>query len=441
MGKVLRVAIVGAGPSAVFTAAELGKRREDLAVDILDRLPTPFGLVRYGVAPDHHKIKAVSGSMAKTFADPRIAFFGNITVGTDPSFEELREAYDCVVVATGAQRAHSMGIPGEDLAGNYAAADLVAWYNGHPVTGIPYATTADSVAVIGAGNVSLDIARILLKGGSGLDDTDVPDGVRETLESRPVRDVHIIARRGAADVKFSQAELLEFDKLDGIDPIVAHNDVPEIEDADRAVAHRLEIFRRWSTQPRDPAAKRLRFHFRRSPVQVLGNSEVRGLCLRHNPANPADQSVEPPDVTTTLTVQAVIRSIGYHGEPLAGLPFDTQRGVVPHTAGRVAPGVYVTGWIKRGPSGVIGSNKACAIETATSLLTDLDGVSAPTTSARRDALIDRLLTHPDRRRRAVSWNGWSGIDAAEMALGQAHGRTRTKITDLNRLLDIAADAS
>lgn len=434
---MLRVAIIGAGPSAVFTAAELAKRRTDVSIDILDRLPTPFGLVRYGVAPDHHKIKSVSGSMAKTFADPRVAFFGNVSVANNPSFRELREAYDCVVVATGAQRAHSMGIPGEDLPGNYSAADLVAWYNGHPAAGTPYTTTADSVAVIGAGNVSLDIARILLKGGSGLDDTDVPDHIRESLKRHPVREVHIIARRSAAHVKFSLAELLELGKLDSVDPVVAGDALPEIDGSDRTVAKRMEIFRAWSTRTGNSAAKRLRFHFLRAPVEVLGDDSVHGLVLRHMRDDPSNGL---SGITTTLPVQAVIRSIGYCGEPLAGLPFDTDRKVVPHHAGRVAPGVYVVGWIKRGPSGVIGSNKACAIETVTSLLADFHGRSSSTSPARRDGLINRLLTHPDRRCRAVSWRGWSGIDAAEISLGEAHGRARTKISDLNRLLEIAAEA-
>jgi ferredoxin--NADP+ reductase len=441
---VPHVAIIGAGPSGIFAAAALLKRPE-LSVDVFDRLPTPFGLVRYGVAPDHVKIKSVTAALAKVFADPRARFLGNVTLGTDLTVENLRETYDSVLVATGAPHARRLGVPGEDLPGNYAAADLVSWYNGHPYTGTAYTTAADAVAVIGAGNVSIDIARVLLKAGAGLTDSDAPDSVLTALDRHPVREVHVVARRGAADVKFSPAELLELEKLADVDLVV---DPAELDlsaaatgryDTDRTVATRVEIFRRWTARPRRTGAKELRFRFGRSPVAVLGESRVTGLRLQLNAIGP-DGSIAGSSGTEDLPVQAVVRSIGYSGDPLSGLPFDHDRGLIPNTDGRIGPGFYATGWIKRGPSGLIGSNKACAIQTVSGLLADLDAADGLGTASAlaRAQLITRLGSRPEPHRRLVTWEGWTDIDAAEIALGVARGRARTKITDPRRLVDIGA---
>jgi ferredoxin--NADP+ reductase len=443
---VPHVAIIGAGPSGIFAAAALLARPE-LSVDVFDRLPTPFGLVRYGVAPDHTKIKSVTAALAKVFADPRARFFGNVTLGTDLTVEDLCGTYDGVLVATGTPHARRLEIPGENLAGNYAAGDLVSWYNGHPYAGTPYTTAADAIAVIGAGNVSLDIARVLLKAGAGLTATDAPDSVLTALDRHPVREVHVVARRGAADVKFSPAELLELEKMTDVDLVVDPADVdlaaaitPRY-DTDRTVATRVEIFRRWTTRTHRKGVKQLRFRFMRSPVAVLGEDHVTGLRLQLNAGGP-DGSIIGATGTEDLPVQAVVRSIGYSGDPLFGLPFDRDRGLIPNVDGRIGPGIYATGWIKRGPSGVIGSNKACAIQTVSALLADFDA-AAPDTSSTANALartdlIARLGAHPEPHRRLVTWEGWSDIDAAEIALGAACGRARTKITDPRRLVDIGA---
>jgi ferredoxin--NADP+ reductase len=428
-----RVAIIGAGPSGLFAAAELLKQ-PDVLVDVVDALPTPFGLVRYGVAPDHPKIKTVTATLAKVFADPRATFLGNVDYGTHLTLADLRRLYDAVVFATGAPLARSLGIPGEDLAGSYAAADLVSWYNGHPDAGCAFSTSAASIAIIGAGNVSLDIARILLKGGRGLSGTDIPGHVSDMLDRSRMTDIRIIARRGVADVRFSPAVLLELERLDYTDLIVDSRDVILRQDQaryaeDRAVAQRVDIFRRWAGHAGHAAPRRLSFMFHRSPIEIGGSTRVESLRLRMNG--------HPPETARTeeLNVQAVVRSIGYLGRQLAGIAFDPASGTVPNDGGRVVPGVYVTGWIKRGSSGVIGSNKACAAETVRNLLADLGNAPRQV----RDGAGDALAALLERRgRRVVTWRGWTKIDAAEVALGREHGRTRTKICDPPRLVEIAA---
>lgn len=429
-----RVAVIGAGPSGLFAAAEL-LRQPDARVDVVDALPTPFGLVRYGVAPDHPKIKSVTATLSRVFADPRARFLGNVEYGTHMTLADLRRLYDAVVFATGAPLARRLGIPGEDLAGSYTAADLVPWYNGHPDVGRAFTTPATSVAIIGAGNVSLDIARILLKGGRGLSGTDIPDDVTAVLDRPRITDIRIIARRGVADVKFSPAELLELERLDqtslivdGRDVVLSRQDQTRYAE-ERAVAQRVNIFRRWAAQARHAAPRRLSFVFHRSPIEIGGSRRVESLRLRrtdHRPGTPE---------TEELPVQAVVRSIGYLGRELAGIAFDPASGTVPNEHGRVMPGLYVTGWIKRGPTGVIGANKACAAETVRTLLADLG--TAPRRV--RDDADDALAALLERRGcRVVTWRGWTRIDAAEVALGAEHGRTRMKIRDRPRLLEIAA---
>jgi ferredoxin/flavodoxin---NADP+ reductase len=433
------VAVIGAGPSGIFATAELLKR-SDMYVDVFDRLPTPFGLVRYGVAPDHLKIKSVTAALAKVLGDPRVHFHGNVEYGTDLYAHDLHGRYDAVLFATGAPLARRLGVPGEELPGNYAAADLVSWYNGHPDAGRAFDTPATAVAVIGAGNVSLDVARILLKGGTGLSATDVPDEVLAALDRNQVADVHVIVRRTAADVKFSPAELLELENLDDLDIVVDSadlaNDGQQRHEDDRTVAQRAGIFRRWAQRGRRGATKRLFFRFLRSPVAINGSGRVGSVRLQLNTLD-ADGRLNGSRGTEELPVQAVICSIGYFGQPLQGIAFDAKRGLVPNIRGRVAPGVYVTGWIKRGPSGIIGSNKACAIETVEQMLAELAETRPQTDSPR--AAVATLL----RRRgcHAVDWSGWTDIDAAEIALGRRHGRARTKITDRRRLVEIGATAA
>ncbi|RBM21717.1 NADP oxidoreductase [Prauserella sp. PE36] len=406
-----RIAVVGAGPSGVFTAAAL-LDRPDVLVDVYDRSPTPFGLVRYGVAPDHLKIKSVTRVLSRTLSDPRVRFLGNVEIGKDVRLDTLRGRYAAVVVAVGAPGTRRLAIPGEDLPGHVPAGDLVDWYNGRP--GARYRPAERRrVAVIGAGNVALDIARILLRGGRGLSHTDVPEHVLRDLDARPTHEVHMLVRRGPADTRFTPAELAEFESLPDldlrVDPAVLPTDDPGPSVADRALAARLAIFRRWSCAPRG-AGRSLTIRFHSPPAAFRGAGRVEAVALPG---------------PTLLPVDLAVSAIGFRGRPLPGLPFDDATATVPHEKGRVAPGLYVTGWIKRGPTGVIGANKACAQETAETLLADVppddndDHDPAPTTGLR-----------------VVTWPGWLGIDRAETALGATHGRNRTTIHELDRLVRI-----
>lgn len=419
----MHLAVVGSGPSGLFAAKE-ALRDPAVAVDVLERLPTPFGLVRYGVAPDHHRVRSVTGTLGAVFDDPRARFLGNVTVGRDVSPADLRRAYDAVVVATGAPHARRLGVPGEDLPGSYAAGDLVSWYNGHPEAGNPFGVAAREVAVIGAGNVALDIARVLLKAGAGLADTDVPDAVRAALDERPVERVHIVARRGLSDVRFSLPELLELDRLPGVEPVVDPTALPAEPSPDRVTEARNAVFRTWAAPGR---AGRLRLHVHRRPVAVLGEDRVTGLRL-----------AGPDGAQAELGVHAVVRAVGYHAEALPGLPFDADRGLVPHEDGRADRGLYVTGWLKRGPSGVIGANKACALQTVRTLVADAAAGRLDTPEpGLRERLVAGLADRADRLRRPVGWAGWTAIDRAEIALGTRGGRARTKITELRELLELA----
>ncbi|WP_160148821.1 FAD-dependent oxidoreductase [Amycolatopsis alkalitolerans] len=412
------IAVAGAGPSGIFATAALLKR-DDVRVDVFDRSPTPFGLVRYGVAPDHLKIKSVARTLHRTMSDPRVTFRGNVTLGRDLALDELQREYAAVVLATGAPRARRLDIPGEDLPGHISASTLVDWYNGRPA--VRKGQNAERVVVIGAGNVALDIARVLLRGRRGLAHTDVTDTVLQALDRNPVRDLRVLVRRGVAGTKFTPAELLELDKLPDLDIAVDPGELTLTADdrrryeTDRAVAARVEVFRRWSTRPRTGARRRLTFRFRQEPEALTGADRVEAVLLRGGECVPAD---------------LVVSAIGYRGAPLDGAPFDEALGRIPHVRGRVRPGLYTTGWAKRGPSGVIGTNKACAIETVKTLLADLgaDG---------RTPDIDAVLAAKGVR--VVTWPGWLAIDEAEIVLGARNDRTRTKIDDLARLVEIGAE--
>lgn len=429
---MIRVAIVGSGPSGLFSAAELLKRRGDAAVDVFDRLPTPFGLVRYGVAPDHLKIKSVAAVLARVFDDPRAQFFGNVDLGADIGLAELRQAYDAVILAVGASRSRLLGIPGEELAGSFSASDLVPWYNGHPYARDPRLANAGAVALVGAGNVTLDLARMFLKAGSMLAGTDVPDAVGRALDATGVRTVHIVIRRGPADVKFSLSELMELEGLEDTD-LVLRNAGPL--DGEATDDTRSALFRKWDRAAAGHAGRRIVFHFWRRPSRILGTDRVEGIRLRGTGGIAAG-----PQHQEDLEVQAVVGSIGYYTAcPDESIPFDEELGRVVHAGGRVADGLYVAGWSKRGPTGVIGTNKACAIETVSRALEDLAGRrESAVDPARRVGLVSARLAHQDSRRRAVTWEGWRRIDQAEVALGARYGRGRTKITDPDLMIEIGS---
>lgn len=422
---MLSVAVVGSGPSGVYTAEALLKARPGaVKVDIYDRLPAPYGLVRYGVAPDHLKIKSVARALQKTFEHPDVRFVGDVEVGVAPTVEELRAAYDVVVYAYGAAHDRRLGIPGEDLHGSFSAVEFVAWYSGHPDAEIDrYTLDARSVVVVGAGNVAIDVARILAKPVDVLRSTDLPDQVLDVLEASAVTDVHLVARRGPAQAKFTTKELREMGEIDGCD-VLLDPAVMELDPASEAeaaahkeVARNVEVMREFSARTPTGAGRRLHFHFWASPTSVLGADRVEAVRCDRTTLSEAGGAV-PTGESYDIPAQMVLRSVGYRGAAIAGVPLDERAGVIPNTGGRVlrdgavSPGEYAVGWIKRGPTGVIGTNRSDAAETVAAILEDWpDGTKDP-------------VTLPVE---AVTWPGWQAIDAAEAAAGAAQGRDRVKL--------------
>jgi ferredoxin/flavodoxin---NADP+ reductase len=430
----LRVAVVGSGPAGIYAAAAL-TAHEDAAVDVIDRLPTPFGLVRYGVAPDHEKMKSVAVALRKVMERERVRFLGNIELGADISIADLHRHYDAVVVANGAAVDRRLGIGGEALPGSFSATEFVSWYSGHPDSALDkFTLTAGTVIVIGVGNVAIDVARVLLKTAGELRTTDIPDHVLAVLSHSQVRDVMIVGRRGPAYAKFTTKELRELGELASADVIVqpaelALDEAGEAELANNPVARRnLEVLRAWSERAPQGRPRRLHLRFGLRPAAICGDACVTGMQFTHG----TGQSVHVPG-------DMVLRSVGYRGVPIPGLPFDDERGIVPNAAGRVlrdgavVPGEYVAGWIKRGPSGIIGTNKHDAAETVRCLLEDAPAL--PRRPVRDpDEIVDVLH---QRGVRAVSWEGWEAIEALEIAAGKRRGARQVKVADRELLLAAA----
>jgi len=433
--RALRVAVVGAGPAGIYAADALtAQHAVPTEVDVLDRLPTPFGLVRYGVAPDHPKIRSVARTLQAVLERDPVRFLGGVALGRDVSVDELRARYDAVIYSFGAATDRRLGIPGEDLPGSVPATEFVAWYCGHPDAPLADVTVGTtSVAVIGVGNVAVDVARLLVRPAADLHDTDVPHEVLEALSVSQVTDVHVFGRRGPAQASWTTKELRELGELTGVDVLV---DPAELElDAESAALvaaspaqrRNLEVLRRLADRPLTGAHRRLHLRFFRRPVAVIGTERVTGLRVERTRLDP-DGGVVGTGETADVPVQLVLRSVGYLGAPLPGVPFDERRGVVPSEGGRVlrdgvvSAGEYVTGWVRRGPTGVIGTNKGDAHETAAALLAD--ATTLPWVAAERDALPTLLAR---RGVRVVSLADWERIEAAEEALGASLGRTRVKL--------------
>jgi ferredoxin--NADP+ reductase len=451
--RPLRAAVIGSGPAGVYAAEALLRADPpiDVQVDVIDALPTPFGLVRYGVAPDHFKIKSVARTLTKIMEDPRVRFIGNVAYGDDLTLDDVRAHYDAAVFATGSPHDRRLGVPGEDLPGSHAAADFVAWYSGHPQYAPGFPLGASSVAVIGAGNVALDVARVLALGSDGLAHTDVPDAALAALADHPVDDVHIIARRGPAQAKFTLVELREMAELPGTD-VVVHADELEVDAAgEEAMAARrptrsmVELFRTWAERPLTGAPRRVHFRFLHRPVEIVGPDEVTAVRLERSHLDGTGNAVGTGEVET-LPAQMAIRSIGYRGSPLPGLPFDDDAATVPNDAGRVLgkdgaplPGLYAAGWIKRGPTGVIGTNRSDATETVRSLLADAEAGNVPSApEPAPDAVLATLRRHGTRY---VTWDGWRRIDEYERELGEILGRDRAKTPDLAAMLTAIGNAA
>lgn len=451
----LRVAIVGSGPAGIYAGNILANTVTaaggSVEIDLFESLPAPYGLIRYGVAPDHPRIKGIVNSLHEMLsavpeqadgsdAAPRrtIRFIGNVEVGRDIALEELHERYDAVILATGAIRDAALDVPGIDLPGSYGAADFVAWFDGHPDVPRTWPLTASEVAVIGNGNVALDIARILAKHPEDLRVTEVADNVLEGLEASQVTDVHVFGRRGPLDVKFTPIELRELGEVPGVDIVLADED---FEALDAAVAgnNQLKVIRRifetWRSrepeaeQTHGERARRLHLHFFHSPVAVVGEESVEAVRFERT-APAEDGVVRGTGEQREIPVQAVYRAVGYYGTPVVGAPFDEARGVVPNVAGRVtdasgahARGLYATGWIKRGPVGLIGHTKSDAMETVENLVADAQAglLAAPVENA------DVLELLEERAVPFTTWDGWLALDAHERALGAAHTHTRERV--------------
>ncbi len=452
----LRVAVFGAGPAGFYVAEHL-LRHADLVVDVdmFDRLPTPYGLVRAGVAPDHQKIKAVTAAFDKVAAHPRFRFFGGVELGKDLSVTDLRAHYHQIVYTTGAQTDRRMGIPGEDLPGSHPATEFVAWYNGHPdYRDCQFDLSQERVAVVGVGNVAVDVARILCRTPEELARTDIADHALEALRHSRVREVSLLGRRGAAQAAFTNPELKELGELPDADIVVRPEEV-ELDlvsrealeqSGDRASVKKVEILQSYAQRP--PAGKRRRLvvRFLVSPVAVLDNGAggVGGIRLVRNrlvaSATGAVQA-QPTDHVEELPAGLVFRSVGYRGVPLPGVPFDDKWGVVLNEKGRVLdpdskhplPGEYTAGWIKRGPTGVIGTNKPDAAETVAAMLDDAAAGHCPAPAEPDPAAVDRLVRQ--RQPHVVDWSDWLRLNALEIERGRTHGRPRVKFTRVDEMLD------
>jgi ferredoxin/flavodoxin---NADP+ reductase len=452
--RVLRVAVVGAGPSGFYATESLLKQRPEAVVDLFDRLPAPFGLVRYGVAPDHQKIKSVTKVYERILAEPRVRFRGNVEVGRDLTAADLRRHYHATVFTYGAALDRQLGVPGEDLDGSMSATDFVAWYNGHPdFADLNPRLDGHTALVVGVGNVAVDVTRILAKTPAELAVSDIADPALEALARSGVRDVVVVGRRGPAEAKWSTKELRDLGELEDADLVIDPADLA-ISDASRAaiandtVARRnLEVLEELAARPLRGLNRRIHLRFLLSPIAIepdASGTRVGAVVLERNRLEArADGSLSAvgTGVTERLDAQLVFRSVGYRGQAMPDLPFDERWAVVPNDRGRVltardgepVPGWYVAGWIKRGPTGVIGTNKACAVETVATLLGDALPEIAPADA--EPAAVDTLLA--GRGVRVVDADGWRRIDAAETTAGAPVGRPRVKLVTRDALLECA----
>ncbi|TFV63305.1 UNVERIFIED_ORG: NADP oxidoreductase [Bacillus sp. AZ43] len=442
----LRIAVVGAGPAGIYAADAL--TRQDavpVAVDLVDRLPTPFGLVRHGIAPDHPKMRAIRDTLHRFLDHPLVRFVGNVDVGVDIPLDDLRRHVDAVIYTYGASLDRRLGIDGEDLPGSLAATELVAWYTGHPDADRKRVEAAlagvRSVVVIGVGNVALDVARVLSRAPEELEPTDMPQHVLDVLAAAPVEEVTVLGRRGPAQATFTTQELRELDELAAATVLVDPADLeldPGSEEraaADRNVSRNLAVLRGWTEHADTDGRVRLRLRFFRRPVRLLGTDRVTGVEVERTAVDGDGRAMGTGELEV-IPADLVVRSVGYLGTPLPGLPVDERSGTVPHEAGRVlrggrpSPGEYVAGWIKRGPSGVVGHNKHDARETVAALLDDV----ATGVLRTRGPVGDLVAELQQRGLEPVLLEDWRAIDAAEAALGATRGRARTTLHEREALL-------
>ena len=451
----LRVAIVGSGPAGFYAAEELLKSEApQVAVDLFDRLPTPYGLVRGGVAPDHQKIKSVIKLYQRTAARPGFRFFGNVQFGKEISLEEMLGAYHQLLFTTGAEHDRRMGIPGEDLAGSFPATVFVGWYNGHPdYRHYTFDLSGEQVAVIGNGNVAMDVIRILAKPIAELEKTDIADYALETLKTSNIREIHMLGRRGPAQAAFTNPEIRELTSIEGCDLVVSPADL-ELDEVnqeflagvkDPTYKRNVEILKAQIPKGSGSQPKKIHARFFTSPLEVLGTDRVEGLRLETNRLVKDEKGAfraQGTGETEEISIQLLFRSIGYKGHPLEGLPFDERSGIVPNADGRVLdpasgrpiPRLYVAGWIKRGPNGVIGTNKPDAIGTVKLMREDLAALDALEGFQPDSEAIIRILEAKNLR--YVTFPDWQKIDAIEVEKGKPSGRPRVKFAAVEDMLAV-----
>ena len=436
----LRLAIVGAGPAGIYAADLLIKselRDFEVSIDLFDLLPAPYGLVRYGVAPDHPRIKGIIRALYEVLDRGDIRFFGNVEFGKDIKLEDLKRHYNAVIFATGAIRDAALNIPGIDLDGSYGAADFVNWYDAHPDVARTWPLNAKEIAVIGNGNVALDVARVLAKPADQMLSTDIPHHVYEGLKNSPVTDVHVFGRRGPAQVKFSPLELREAVHIEGVDTIVYDEDFVYDEGSNaqidsnnqtRVMVKTLEDLR---GRELTGAPRRLHLHVFSQPAEIIGeNGKVAAFKVERTELD-GTGNVRPTGEFREIPVQALYRAVGYFGSPLAEVPFDAKAGVIPNDGGRIlvdgqaSPGLYATGWIKRGPIGLIGHTKSDALETIGNLIADKSTWWQPAQPS-EDSIVEFL---DGKGVEFVTWADWLRIDHEETRLGALEGRERVKLFD------------
>ncbi|WP_147106109.1 FAD-dependent oxidoreductase [Nesterenkonia populi] len=458
-----RVAVIGAGPAGVYASDILqrSEQGENIAIDLFDRYPAPFGLIRYGVAPDHPRIKGIIKALHKVMERGGIRFIGNVDYGRDVTLEELKKHYDAVIFATGAIDDAALNIPGIDLEGSYGAADFVSWYDGHPDYPREWPLEAEQVAVLGNGNVALDVARVVSKHADDLLETEIPDNVYEGLKASPVKDVHVFGRRGPAQVKFTPLELRELSHSKDVDIVLYEEDFEFDEASDESIKTNNQVktmvntLANWLVEQEErteEASRKLHLHFLHQPVEIIegrnedgsGTGKVAGIRFERMEldgnarAKSTGEYVEYP-------VQAVYRAVGYFGSPLADVPFDSEKGVIPNDGGRVldetgsqVEGIYATGWIKRGPVGLIGHTKGDALETINNLLEDFPNLPG---AEQRDSDVVELLE--SRSVQTTSWEGWLSLDEHERKLGETftlpggEARERIKVVEREEMVSVS----
>jgi len=445
----LRLAIVGAGPAGIYAAdiALKAERAFDVSIDLFEQLPAPYGLVRYGVAPDHPRIKGIITALREVLDRGDIRFFGNVEYGVDITLDDLKTHYNAVIFSTGAIKDAPLAIPGVELEGSYGAAEFVSWFDGHPDVPRTWPLEATSVAVIGNGNVALDAARMLVKHAADLLSTEIPPNVYDGLAANPVTDVHVFGRRGPAQAKFSPLELRELGELNDVDMIVYDEDFILDAASQAAIETNKQVFvlhkvmNSWRERETGAASRRLHLHFYAKPLEVVGDENGHVAALRYERTQPdgAGGMVGTGEIRE-LPIQALYRAVGYYGSALPELPFDEKRGTIPNREGQVVgddgcivPGVYATGWIKRGPVGLIGHTKSDAMETVKHLLRDQAHWWSPTSPA-EGSVVDLLES------RGVDFttiDGWVALDEHEIALGEPQGRARVKVVDRDEMIAIS----